>query len=342
MEEAIDPEIPIIDPHHHLWDRRAHYADGAPSSGWSAVVGRKAHYLFDQLLADLQGGHNFIATVYMECGSFYRADGPEALKSVGETEFVNGVAAMSASGAYGDTRVCAGIVCHADLTGGETVADVLAAHVRAGGGRLRGVRQSASYDPYESVLGIVNAPCANLYGSDAFRAGFAHLGEMGLVFDAWVVEPQIPEVTDLARAFPGTSIVLDHLGTPLGLGRYEGRQAERFPIWRENIRELARLPNVTMKVGGLGMDFCRLPSFLADPPFTSEQLAAEWAPYIETCVEAFGANRCMFESNYPMEDGAGTYGVLWNTFKIAAAGASAEEKAALFSGTAKRVYALEI
>jgi predicted TIM-barrel fold metal-dependent hydrolase len=296
--------------------------------------------LLDELLADLNGGHNVRATVYVECGSFYRADGPPELRSVGETEFANGVAAMCASGVYGDVRVCDGIVANADLTRGDAVPRVLEAHAVAGGGRFRGVRQIASYDPDPDVLGVVSVGAPGLYTSDAFVAGFEWIERLGLSFDAWVVEPQLPDVASLARRFPGTSIVLDHVGTPLGVASYRGRRDERFSIWHENIRRLAELPNVMVKLGGLGMDFCHLPSFLSEPRASSEQLALEWRPYLETCIETFGVARCMFESNFPADRGAGSYRVIWNAFKRIAAGASDDEKAALFSETAARAYRL--
>jgi predicted TIM-barrel fold metal-dependent hydrolase len=218
---------------------------------------------------------------------------------------------------------------------------VLEAHAAAGGGRFRGVRQIASYDPDPDVLGVVNVPAPGLYTSDAFLAGFEWIERLGLSFDAWVVEPQLLDVAVLARRFPDTSIVLDHAGTPLGVASYQGRRNERFPIWRENIRLLAELPNVTVKLGGLGMGFCNFPSFLSEPRASSEQLALEWRPYLEACVEAFGAGRCMFESNFPADRGAGSYRVIWNAFKRIAAEASDDEKAALFGATAARVYRLE-
>jgi predicted TIM-barrel fold metal-dependent hydrolase len=200
------------------------------------------------------------------------------------------------------------------------------------------VRQIASYDPDPDVLGVVNVGRPGFYTSDAFTAGFEWIGRMGLTFDAWIVEPQLPDLAMLARRFPDTSIVLDHVGTPLGVASYRGRRDERFSIWRESIRSLAELPNVTVKLGGLGMHFCGFPSFLSEPPTSSEQLAREWCPYIETCIEAFGVARCMFESNYPADRGAGSYRTIWNAFKRISAGASHGEKAALFSGTAARVY----
>jgi predicted TIM-barrel fold metal-dependent hydrolase len=339
IEPVLEPELPIVDPHHHLWDRRP-VLDSIPTSGWGKLTRESPRYLLDELLADLNDGHDVRATVYMECGSFYRADGPPESRSVGETEFVNGVAAMSASGVYGDARICEGIVANADLTRGDAVPRVLEAHLAAAGGRLRGVRQIASFDPDPDVLGVVNVAAPGLYASDPFLAGFEWLERLGLSFDAWVVEPQLSDVVMLARRFPGTSIVLDHVGTPLGVASYQERRDERFPIWRESIRRLAELPNVTVKLGGLGMSFCNFPSFLSEPRASSERLAREWRPYLEACIEAFGPGRCMFESNYPADRGAGSYRAIWNAFKRIAAGASDDEKRALFSGTATRIYRL--
>jgi L-fuconolactonase len=347
-EEILDPDLPIVDPHHHLWDRRNYappVATGAPEPPehpFITAIADARRYLLDELIADTSSGHNVRATVFVECGAMYKADGPVELRGVGETEFVNGVAAMSASGTYGDFRACAGIVSKADLLLGDAVRPVLEAHVRAGGGRFRGIRNSASFDADKAVLGPLNRVEAGLYLDPTFRQGFAHLAPMGLSFDAWLLEPQLPDVIDLARAFPDTTIVLDHVGTPLGRGRYEGRLPERFAVWRDNIRELAKSPKVVVKLGGLAMAFCNFPSFLSEPRAPSMQLAAEWAPYIGTCIEAFGAERCMFESNFPVDMGACDYATLWNTFKHIAKGASAAEKTALFSGTATKVYRLEI
>jgi predicted TIM-barrel fold metal-dependent hydrolase len=342
-EEILEPDLPIVDPHHHLWDRRnIPLPPEAAEHPFMVAIADARRYLLDELLADTGSGHNIVATVFVECGAFYKADGPEAFRPIGETEFVNGVAAMSASGIYGPMRACAGIVSRADLLLGDDVAPVLEAHIRAGGGRFRGIRNSASFEHDKGVLGPLNRVEAGLYREAKFREGFRHLGRMGLSFDAWLLEPQLPDVIDLARAFPETTIVLDHVGTPLGRSSYEGRLEERFPTWRENIQQLAKSPNVVVKLGGLAMAFCNFPSFLAEPRAPSAQLADEWRPYVETCIEAFGAERCMFESNFPVDMGSCDYPTLWNAFKRLASGASADEKAALFSGTAKRVYRLEI
>ncbi|MBI1199830.1 MAG: amidohydrolase family protein [Phenylobacterium sp.] len=343
MPEAIlEPDLPIVDPHHHLWDRRSYATPEVDEHPFMTAIEPAKRYLLDELMADTGSGHNVVATVFVECGAFYKADGPVDMRVVGETEFVNGVAAMSASGMYGDFRACAGIVSRADLLLGDAVKPVLEAHIKAGGGRFRGIRNSASFEADKEVLGPLNRVEAGLYLRDDFRAGFKHLAPLGLSFDAWLLEPQLPDVIDLARAFPDTTIVLDHVGTPLGRASYQGKLQERFPIWKANILELAKSPNVVVKLGGLAMAFCNFPSFLAQPRAPSTQLAQEWSPYIETCIEAFGAERCMFESNFPVDMGSCDYATLWNAFKHIAKGASAAEKTALFSGTAKRVYRLEV
>ena len=340
-EEILEPDLPIIDPHHHLWDR-TRLRLTLPAHPFYEAVADVQRYLLDELLSDTESGHNIRATVFLECRAMYRADGPDHLKCVGETEFVNGVAAMSASGVYGETRACAGIVGNADLRLGDAVEDVLRAHIRVAGGRFRGIRNSASYDPDPEVLGPLARPEPGLYRDASFRSGFKWLHKLGLSFDAWLLEPQLPDLIDLARAFPDTSIVLDHVGTPLGLASYKGKHEERFSIWRDNIRALAKCENVVVKLGGLAMAFCNFPSFRSNPPAHSEQLAREWKPYLETCIQAFGTDRCMFESNFPVDIGSCTYPVLWNALKHVAQSYTPAEKAALFSGTAARVYRIKI
>ena len=345
MSEAIlEPDLPIVDPHHHLWDRPAALIEKLPPPrhGFDHLIRMSPRYLFEELLADMTNGHNVVATVFMECGAMYRAGDPSPLRVTGETEFVNGIAARSASGLYGPSRACAGIVGHVDLTLGAPSRDVLEAQIHAGNGRFRGIRHSCSSDADPDVLGPLSGRPGGLYLDKTFREGFAQLQPLGLSFDAWLVEPQLPDLISLARAFPGTEIVLDHVGTPLGIGAYSGRREERFGVWRDNIRELAKSPMVSVKLGGLAMPFCGFPSFMSQPAAPSEQLAREWSPYVETCIEAFGAERCMFESNFPVDLGSCSYATLWNAFKRIAAGASADEKTALFSGTAARVYRLDL
>lgn len=347
-EPILEPDLPIIDAHHHMWlqSEAALSALDAMDTIISRSIGptyrRYARYLLDEFLADLQTGHNIRATVFCQCSAMYRVRGPERMRTVGEVEFINGVAAMAASGLFGGIQVCAGIVGGLDFKLGDGVEEVLHAQMQAGGDRYRGVRATGLLsDEDASILGpLNNAP--HILKSEKFREGFKWLGRLGLSFDVLLLDPQLPDLVDLARDFPDTQIILNHVGVPLGVGRFAGKREGRFPIWRDNVRALAQCPNVVVKLGGLGIAAPGFKSFRADPPFTSEQLAAEWRPYVETCIEAFGARRCMFESNFPVDTATCTYPVLWNAFKRLAAGASKEEKAALFGGTAKRIYKLDV
>jgi len=342
-EPILEPDLPIIDPHHHLWDRRQRVAEmRAPLHAFEKTIQLTPLYLLDQLLADLNTGHNIIATVHVQCGAFYRASGPEALRPVGETEFINGVAAMSASGLYGPVHACAGMVGFADLRLGDGVDAVLDAHIAAGGGRFRGVRHMMAHDEDPTVLGPLAAMPAGLAGDSAVRAAGRRLGARGLSLDAWVLEPQLPEIADLARACPGAAIVLNHAGTPLGVGNHAGKRDERFPIWRDSIRQIAALPNVHVKLGGLAMPFPGFADLGPGKQPSSQQLAGLWRPWIETCIEAFGPQRCMFESNFPVDRWGASYPTLWNAFKRITAGASATEKQALYAGAAMAFYRLDI
>jgi len=344
-EPVLEPDLPIVDPHHHLWDRSGALAElRASPDPFARVLEAAPTYLMDELAADAGSGHRVLGTVYVQCGAFYREGGPPEMQPVGEVETVaamaDAYAAESGAGGSGAFRPCAGIVGHADLLLGDRAAEVLEAEVEAGRGRLKGIRHSSSHDPDPAVFGMLNRAPPDLLARDAFRAGFARLAPLGLTFDAWLGEPQLPALLDLARAFPDTGVVLDHVGTPLGLGSYAERQAERFPVWRAAIRELAACPNVSVKLGGLGMPFPALVPL--DRSAGSERLADAWRPYVDACVEAFGAERCMFESNFPVDGLACDYAALWNAFKRCAAGASADEKRDLFGGTAVRVYRLEV
>jgi predicted TIM-barrel fold metal-dependent hydrolase len=344
-EPILEPDLPIIDPHHHLWDRPREFLRKLPPSehGFMDIIRNTPRYLLDELLADLKSGHNIRGTIYMECRAMYRADGPDSLKCVGETEFVNGIAAMSASGLYGDVRACAGIVGHVDLRLGETAEEVLGSHIAAGHGRFRGIRHSASYDADPEVLGpLAGRVGAGLYRDAQFRKGFKVLHKLGLSFDAWLLEPQLPDLIDLARSFPETAIVLDHVGTPLGIASYQGKREERFGLWRENIQALSKCANVCVKAGGLAMPFAGWKMRMAQPDPTSEMLAKQWKPYLETVIEAFGADRCMFESNFPVDRFGCDYVSLWNAFKRFAANYTTSQKTALFSGTARRVYRVDL
>ena len=322
-EEVIDPKRPVVDPHHHLWDRGGQ------------------RYLLEDIAADIASGHNIVATVYVDCRSMYRASGPEAFRPVGEVEFANGVAAMSASGGYGPAAVCAGIVSHVNLLLGDGARPVLEAEIAAGNGRYRGIRHSSAWDADSEVAGIYAARPKGLLLDPTFRTGFACLAPLGLTFDAWLFHPQIGELTDLARAFPDTKIVLDHCGGPVGLGSYAKRD-EVFPIWKASIQEIAKCPNVVVKLGGLAMRLLGYDFHERARPPSSEEVAAAWRPYIETCIEAFGPGRGMFESNFPPDKGQCSYQVIFNAFKRLAAQYSEAEKTSLFSKTATDFYRLEL
>ena len=320
-EPILEPDLPIIDTHHHLWVRGDH------------------RYLLEDLLVDLNSGHNVVATVFLQCHSMYRADGPKEMRPIGETEFVNGIAAMSASGMFGATRVAAGIVGYADLAMGDRVEAVLEAHIRAGGGRFRGVRDSGNWDADPIIGNGASEP--HRYLRPEFRVGLNRLTAMGLSLDAWVFHTQLAEVVDLARACPDANMIMGHCGGPLGYGPYAGKRDEVFAAWKSGVTELAKCPNVSMKLGGMMMRLAAYDYMALDAPPSSEQLAACWGPYIETCIELFGPQRCLFESNFPVEKMGIGWVALWNAFKRITAGASADEKLAMFSGTAKRVYRLE-
>jgi predicted TIM-barrel fold metal-dependent hydrolase len=319
VEEPIDADLPICDPHHHLW-----HHDRDP-------------YLLEHLHRDTGAGHHVVETVFVDCMAEYRTDGPEELRPVGETEFVAGVAAQSAAS---DGATIAGIVGFADLTLGADVAAVLEAHVDAGDGRFRGIRHASSWDPSPEIRNAHTRPPQGLLGLDTFRAGLGTLGRMGLSFDAWMYHPQLGELVDLAHAHPEVTIVLDHLGGPLGIGPYEPLSDDVLAVWRPAMADLAACPNVYLKVGGIGMTLYGLGWQDRDTAPTSEELAAAWGPLVTWCIERFGPERCMFESNFPVDRASISYLGLWNTFKRLAASASAGETASLFHDTATRVYRL--
>ncbi len=300
-EPVLEPALPIIDPHHHLWDH--------PGS----------RYMLDEILRDTGSGHRVLATVFVECASMYRADGPEAIRPVGETEFVNGIAAQSASGQYGETRIAVGIVSFADLALGAAVEEVLQAHIAAAPARFRGIRHAAGYDEHPDVRNSHTNPPKDLYQSKGFREGFAKLKKLNLTFDAWQYHPQIPQLTELARAFPDTTIILDHFGGPLGTGPYEGKRAEIFPQWKKDMTELSRCQNVVVKLGGINMAVSGYGWHRNPRPPTSQELATATRDYYLHTIEKFGPKRCMFESNFPVDRVSCSYLVLWNAFKRLAA-----------------------
>lgn len=315
-EDVLEPALPIVDAHHHLYDR----------PGW--------RYLMDEYETDTRSGHAIRASVYMQALTRYRASGPEELKPVGETEYVAQATANTVP------QVAAGIVGYADLRLGRAVRDVLEAHLEAGLGRFRGVRHLTTWDADASLANPLTAAPKSLLLDSPFRAGLAQLAPLGLTYDAWLFFPQLPELIDTARALPDTTIVVDHCGGVVRIGAYQEHQREVFERWSASMRELARLPNVYVKLGGLGMRINGFDFDKRETPPSSDVLARTWKPWIETCIEAFGADRCMFESNFPVDKGSYSYAVGWNAFKRLTAGYSPAERQALFEGTATRVYRL--
>ena len=317
VEEVIDPDLPIIDPHHHLW----------PAGG-------ALPYGLDDLEADLGSGHNIVDTVFIECHASYRTEGPEHLRPVGETEFV--AAAAEAS----HRQVMGGIVAHVDLTDAEHLDEALAAHAHAAGGRLRGIRHAGSHALHPEVLMIAGRAPAGLYRDEAFQAGVRQLGDRGLTYDTWHYHYQNTDFVELARAAPDTLIVLDHFGTPLGVGPYADQREEIFERWLTDITDIAACPNVVAKLGGLAMPDNGFGWNTADAPATSRQFVAAQARYYVHTIESFGPERCMFESNFPVDRFSLSYRTLWNGLKMIASPYSDAERDQMFRGTAATVYRL--
>ena len=320
QEEVLEPALPIIDPHHHLWVR----------SGYT--------YLMPELAADLESGHNIIATVFAECHSMYRKEGPKAERSLGETEFVRGQAAMSASGTFGRAGACDVMFGNVDLTLGSAVEPILEQHIAASGGRFRGVRISSGWHADKKIVNVTEQP--NLLIDPRVSEAAAVLSRMGVSLDCWLYHPQLDEVAQLADAHPELTIILNHVGSPILGGPYRGKSDEVFKDWKAAIIQVSRRQNVFVKLGALPI---RMPSFGGDrsvPP-GSEEVAAAWRPWMETCIEAFGPTRSMYESNFPVQKRWCSYQVCWNAFKRISASASASEKADLFAGAAARAYRLE-
>ncbi|MCB2061446.1 MAG: amidohydrolase family protein [Novosphingobium sp.] len=331
-EPPIEPDRPIIDPHLHLWEILP--APGSPQLPQT--------FLLPQLLQMLEAsGHNVTHTVFVECHQMYRQDGPEELRPVGETEFANGAAAMAASGKYGPCLVAHRIVSSANLLLGDGVRPVLEAHASRAGERFRGIRMALAY----SEADMFGFPCdPSLKGimlDPRFHEGARALADMDLSLDVWCLHTQLGELASLADALPGLTIILDHVGTPESQGVWAGREAEARAEWAPRIAELARRPNVLVKLGGLGMDIgAQVGANNVLSP--SEALAERWRPCIETCIEAFTPARAMFESNFPPDNAAGSYGATWNAFKRIAANCSDQEKDQLFRRTAARSYRIAL
>jgi predicted TIM-barrel fold metal-dependent hydrolase len=317
VEDVVDPDAPIIDPHHHLWP------DG----------GSMAYGLAD-LDADLGSGHNVVDTVFVECGAAYDRSAGDAFAPVGETTFVTGEAERCGR------QVMGGIVAHADLRDAPNLDAVLDAHEAAGNGRFRGIRHAGSHALHPDVLMIPGRAPAGLYADDAFRIGVARLGERGLTYDTWHYHYQNRDFLELARAVPGTTMVLDHFGTPLGVGPYESQREQIFEQWRSDIADIARCENVVAKIGGLAMPDNGFGWHTAERPPTSDEFIEVQGRYYLHTIEQFGPERCMFESNFPVDRFSLSYRTVWNAFKKLVGEFSVDERDAMLRGTAARVYRL--
>ncbi|MCY0853186.1 amidohydrolase family protein [Cupriavidus sp. D39] len=318
-EAALEPDMPIIDAHHHFYER----------PGWI--------YMLDQYLEDARSGHNVIASVYMQALTRYRMDGPEFMRPIGEIDYVTTV---TASLQKAKPKVASGMVGYVDLRRGAEVREVLEAELKAGDGRFRGVRHLVTWDADTTLANPLTAAPRGLLLDRSYREGVAQLAPLGLSYDAWLFFPQLPELLDLAKAFPNTPIIINHCGGVLRIASYQDRRKEVFETWSRSMRELSQLPNIYVKVGGLGM---RINGFdfekEARPP-SSVELAETWKPWMESCIEMFGADRCMFESNFPVDKGSYPYSNGWNAFKRLTANASPTERETLFRGTVNKVYRL--
>lgn len=324
MNEPVD--IPVIDPHHHLWDK-------------PLPLGKKVErrYIVDDLVADVAECNNIVATVYVECGSHYREQGPEYLRPVGETEWV-----VNQLRGITHTGLCAGIVGFADLSQGDKVTEVLEAHIAAAEGRFRGIRQSVARDDDPVFVSLPHKPAAGLLANPGFRQGFQRLHSLGLVFDAMIFHPQMSELVALARDFPETTIVLNHVGGFIGIGEYAGRRDAEFAAWCSNLAVLAECSNVVVKIGGMGMFLGGSPLLDCESDPSIEDIARDWAPFAHYAIDRFSTDRCMFESNFPVDGATCSYRRIWDVFKVLAKGYSDNEQRALFAGTAARVYGIAL
>ncbi|HIM80895.1 MAG TPA: amidohydrolase [Dehalococcoidia bacterium] len=327
QESSLEPDLPICDPHHHFWDFRA-----------ARIPYQR--YLLHELAADITSGHNVRSTVFVEARSMYRADGPEEMRPVGEVEFVQGLAAASANGLYGPGRAAATIIGHANLNLGDQVEPVLQALQAASPNRFRGIRHSVTWDAEVANTAAHNAQ--GQLGADNFRAGARLLAKMGLSLEGWLYFRQLTELADFAKAVPDLTIILNHVGGLIREGIYANRDDEILPIWRSGIAAVAACPNVVIKLGGMGMPANGFDWHTRTQPIGSEELAESMAPFMNYCIEQFGPERCMFESNFPVDKVSFSYNIMYNAFKRLSKDYSATERAAMFHDTAARVYKIDV
>lgn len=323
-ETIVDPDLPIVDAHHHLFIRPT------------------MRYMPEEYLADVLPGHNVVASVYVEGGAFFRPTGPEALKPLGEIEFANGVGAMAAAGAYEGVRICSAIVGYADFRLGSAVGELFDRAIATAPDRFRGIRQITMDHPSETPWQyfMSGRPPAGVLHHPNFRTGFSELARRDLVFDAAVFHNQLGDVAMLADAFPNTQFVLNNLGTAMNLDSKAEDRSAGFATWKAALLDIAKRANFACKISGLGMPFWGFGLHERSGPIGSDELVPLWRPYVEAAVEAFGPGRCMMASNYPPDGRSCGIVPLFNALKRITANYSSDEKAALFSGTASSVYSL--
>ena len=321
-EEIIDPEREIVDPHHHLWSGEA-----------------RTDYLLEDLWSDTGSGHNIKKTMFIQCRTHLRTEGPEHLEPVGEMDFITKIAEQSRKGSENQS-IIAGVIAHANLNFGDLIEETLDAHEEAGPGLLRGIRHAVARDDNPENLAHPGLGEKGQLSREGFREGVRRLGRRGLTFDSWHYHHQMKEFIELAKAVPDTAIILDHFGTILGVGPYADKKDEIFQEWKKDMAELAKCENVHAKLGGLAMPDNGFGWHLKPTPPTSDEFVAAQKKYYLHTIDCFGPERCMFESNFPVDRCSISYHVLWNGFKKMVADFSEDEKKLMFSGTATRVYNL--
>ena len=321
QEDVLDPDLPICDPHHHLWDK--------PGD----------RYMIDEISRDVGSGHNIVQTVFVEVDAMYRSSGPEEMRPIGESEWVRGIGAQSDSGLYGRTKVATGIVGYANLNLGSSVEPVLEAMESVSSGRFRSVRHTCSWDEYEPLRSH-RSGWPGMMAETKFREGLSKLIDRGHSFDALVYHPQLSELTELVDAFPNGVFVLNHIGRPLGVGPYQGHRDEVYETWKKDMAKLAERSNVLVKVGGLGNRVSGFGWDTQPEPPNSQELVEKTSPYYLYTIEVFGPERCMFESNFPVDKNSYSYKTIWNSFKRMTQGFSSTEKTWLFHDTAAKAYRL--
>ena len=321
QEDVLDPDLPICDPHHHLWDK--------PGD----------RYMIDEISRDVGSGHNIVQTVFVEVDAMYRSSGPEEMRPIGESEWVRGIGAQSDSGLYGRTKVATGIVGYANLNLGSSVEPVLEAMESVSSGRFRSVRHTCSWDEYEPLRSH-RSGWPGMMAETKFREGLSKLIDRGHSFDALVYHPQLSELTELVDAFPNGVFVLNHIGRPLGVGPYQGHRDKVYEVWKKDMAKLAERSNVLVKVGGLGNRVSGFGWDTQPEPPNSQELVEKTSPYYLYTIEVFGPERCMFESNFPVDKNSYSYKTIWNSFKRMTQGFSSTEKTWLFHDTAAKAYRL--